>query len=267
MKRTAGIAFLLVVLVALAPQLVAVGGASGVAKPRPLKIRSTLDGKTVLPHKIRWLAKPNIPPFQVIRVDFLIDGKLHWTEFATPFTYGDDGNWLVTSWLTPGLHRFTVRMKSSDDRFASDTVRAQVMPPPVPPAELDGTNWTRTLTQSQVGPSTPSGTWGLAIDKTGWKITDPGGGGVYMDVAYLSPGLLEAGAGISTRPLTLAQRQGKGQPVLEGNGWCGETNVPVDYQWAVSGNTLTLTLAGQDNCGDPGDSESMIWAGTWTRSG
>jgi hypothetical protein len=34
--------------------------------------------------------------------------------------------------------------------------------------------------------------------------------------------------------------------VYEGNGWCMDTNIPVNYRWAVSGDTLTLTLDGPD---------------------
>ena len=39
------------------------------------KVRSTLDGKTVLSHRIHWSGLPNMPAAKVQRVDFLIDGK------------------------------------------------------------------------------------------------------------------------------------------------------------------------------------------------
>jgi hypothetical protein len=69
---------------------------------------STLDNKNVLSHRIRWIAYPK-PLREVGKVDFLIDGKVRWIERNTPYVYGDDSNWLVTSWLSPGRHRFTVR--------------------------------------------------------------------------------------------------------------------------------------------------------------
>jgi len=86
-------------------------------------------------------------------------------------------------------------------------------------------------------------------------------------VAYLSPGLLEARGGIWTRNPTAAEKANGGAHVQEGNGWCPDTNQPVDYGWAITGNLLTLTLTAGDQCGKPGESESGVWAGEWTRAG
>ena len=84
-------------------------------------IRSSLDGKTVLPHRIRWIAYPSAPVL-FPGVEFLIDGKLVFAEPAEPFAFGADGRdeatrtvktgYLVTSWLAPGKHSFTVRGKA-----------------------------------------------------------------------------------------------------------------------------------------------------------
>ena len=157
------------------------------------------------------------------KVEFLIDGKLRWSEMNPPYAYGDDSNWLVTSWLAPGLHRFTVRVSAKDGRTAERTTNARVVSPPRPPAELTG-KWTR-------GSYLP---WVITIDKAGWKIRDPYGGGHFIDVAYLSGGRLQARGGIWTKP----------QSAVEGNGWCPDTNTPVNYRWTVTGKTLTLTHSG-----------------------
>lgn len=178
---------------------------------------------------------------------------MRWIERNPPYTYGDDGNWLVTSWLSPGRHRFTVRAKATDGRTAQRTTIARVLPAPPPPAELAGT-WKHTVTKEEAGNS-PAGTWVLTVSKAGWKIRDPEGTGVLVDVAYLSGGRLQARGGIWTRP----------QNPYEGNGWCQDTNAPVDYRWAVSANTLTLTLGGSDPCGPPDAKQHFIWAGAWTR--
>lgn len=77
------------------------GPASSAASPAMLKVTSTLDGHTGLPHRIRWQAIPIVPAADVSEVDFLIDGRLGWAEHHRPYFYGDDGNWLVTSFLTP----------------------------------------------------------------------------------------------------------------------------------------------------------------------
>ena len=75
----------------------------------PLTVTSTLDGHTALPHRIHWQAFPSGPPLDVSEVEYLIDGKQLWVEHNPPYFYGSDGNYLVTSFLTPGKHTFTVR--------------------------------------------------------------------------------------------------------------------------------------------------------------
>jgi hypothetical protein len=222
---------------------------------QPFNVTSTLAGKTVLPHRIQWVASPSIPAAKVREVDFLIDGKVSWIEHHAPYSYGYDANYLVTSWLTPGLHRFAVRAIAADGTRATGVATAaRVLPAPAPPAQLTG-NWKRTLTRAQTGDQ-PSGTWRLSIDKTGWRMKVPPGGANLIDVAYLSPGLLEARGGIWTKP-------SPADNPTEGNGWCDEPFQPVRYHWAVSGDALTLTLAGPKRC----DGQSVIWAGEWTRAG
>src|SRR5581483_7794604 len=109
---------------------------------KALKVASTLDGKTVLPHRIHWLGLPALPQTQVREVDFLIDARVRWIEHGAPYSYGDDGGYLVTSWLAPGRHRFTIRVRSTDGRTGTDTVLARVLPAPPPPTQLAGT-WQR----------------------------------------------------------------------------------------------------------------------------
>lgn len=242
--------------------LVAVASAaarSGAGDAEPFVVGSTLDGKNVLPHRIHWLGRPSLPASQVSEVEFLIDGKVRWSERNPPYTYGDDGNWLVTSWLSPGRHRFTVRAKAMGGRTAERTLLARVLPAPSPPADLAGT-WKRTVTQEQAGAGTPAGTWILTIDKVGWKIRDPVGTANLIDVAYLTASRLQARGGIWTK----IPRSGHED---EGNGWCQDTNVPVDYRWAVSASTLTLKLSGADRCGAADSKQHFIWAGFWTKAG
>jgi hypothetical protein len=238
--------------------VIAVSSALAGHEAVPFKVTSTLDGKRVLPHRILWLAFPKLPATPLAGVVFLIDGKVRWIEHNPPFTYGgdesrfDDGAYLVTSWLAPGRHRFTVRATATDGRKATDTVVARVLPAPLPPAELADTRWERNVTQSEAGDA-PPGTWKILIDKVGWGIIDPLDGGNLVDIAYLSPGLLEARGGIFTRP--------DGTKPEQGNGWCGDTNQPVRYRWSVDSDTLTLSLSGPRRC----DGQSGVWGGSWTR--
>ena len=159
-------------------------------------VTSTLEGKKVLPHRIRWSGRPNLPASQVSIVEFLIDGKVRWDEGSPPYTYGDDSNWLVTSWLSPGRHSFVVRATAKDGRVALQKTTARVVAAPSPPAELIGT-WKHSF----------QGTWVLKVDHTGWKIRDPFGTGNFIDIAYFPGGTLQARGGIFTTPEQPLRRQ------------------------------------------------------------
>src|SRR5215467_14024935 len=116
------------------------GGHAATASPTRsrarLTVTSTLDGHTALPHRIHWQAFPSGPSFDVSEVDYLIDGKQVWVEHIAPYFYGDDGNYLVTSFLRPGKHVFTVRAIDVGGHVATDTVTATVPQAPAPPAAL-----------------------------------------------------------------------------------------------------------------------------------
>ena len=227
---------------------------SGAETTQSFVVASTLDGKTVLPHRIVWRGVPKLPAARVSKVEFLIDGKVRWIEQNPPYTYGDDSNWLVTSWLSPGRHTFTVRAKAKDGRTALRTTIARVLPAPLPPTELSG-SWKHLFGGSG---ATPAGTWVLSVDRTGWKILDPFGDTNFIDVAYFSGGRLQARGGIFT---TLNSRVG-------GNGWCHDRNAPVNYRWAVSADTLTLTHFGPDRCtdGNEANKQHYAWNGIWTKT-
>jgi len=236
----------IVAIVAAALPAFASGGSA------PLKITSTIDGTKLLPHRIHWVARPSIPASQVASVTFLIDGKVRWTESAAPYTYGDDGNWLVTSWLTPGRHRFAARVTANDGRRATTTTFASVVAARKPPSELNDTSWTREYTAAEAGDA-PAGRWRLRIDRSGWKITDPNGEGAYIDVAYLSQGLLETRGGIWTKP----------HNHNEGQAWCEDTNAPVRFTWKIDGDSLTFARTGPSRC----DGWPTFLSKSWSRAG
>ena len=221
-------------------------------------VKSTLDGKTVLPHRVHWIARPK-GATRIVTVEFLIDGKVRWIEREAPYTYGDDGNWLVTSALTPGAHRFTVRARAANGTTAQQTTSARVLVATPPPPELGGTSWQRTVTPEEAGFETPGGTWTISVDEAGWRIRDPEGYDNWIDAAYLSGTLVQLRGGIWLHPNDSTVRRG-------GNGWCSDTNAPVDYTWALSADTLTITLGGADACGPSNAKQDRIVAGTWSRA-
>ncbi len=76
------------------------------------------------------------------------------------------------------------------------------------------------------------------ISNVGWQIYDTAGTGALLDVAYLSPGLLEVRTGMNT-----------GHPQFDANGWCGNApGTPVRYHWSMNGNHLTMRPAGGHGC-------------------
>ena len=228
---------------------------------RRSSVRSTLDRRSVLPERVHWVARTNLTSTHIRKVDFLIDGKLRWTESNPPYEYGGDGSWLVTTWLKPGEHTFTTRLTEANGSRLSERVRARTQPPPAVPAGLSG-RWTRVFKGSS---STPPGKWTATINATGWRIADPLGGSNYIDVVYPRAGILRARGGIWTRNPTAAEEANNGAHVQEGNGWCSDTNATDTYRYSLNGDALTLTLIGSEHCGKAGDGEAAVWAGTWTR--
>jgi hypothetical protein len=214
-------------------------------------VTSTLDGLTALPHRIHWQAFPR-PSAGVTQVDYLIDGKQLWVEHNSPYFYGDDGNYLVTSFLTPGAHTFAVRAVYASGHVGTDTVTATVPAASRPPTALAGA-WKKFVGQNpdpgscSPGPCPPAGYWRLVITSIGWQIYDTLGQGALYDVVYPSPGLAEIRTGMAT-----------GHPNTDGNAWCNmgagdrpAGRPPVLVRWAVHGNLLSFTRVGSQagSCG------------------
>ncbi len=261
---------LVLTLAALAAATV-VASAAATGDAAPVRVTSSLDGKKVLPLRTRWLARANIPASKIKEVDFLIDGKVRWIERYSPYNYGSDDlhghlGFLITTWLKPGLHRFTARVVPYSGRAAAHTVSARVLPAPTPPGALAGT-WTRNVTPEDVkkatsGEGPPSGTWKLVFDGVGAWVLDPMGSGVVEQYEATATGI-QAFAPIQMAPFSDAGggvarfgHHGIGGTVCDYDGPFGS------WTWSVSGDQLTLTPV-KERCGD----RRAIWEGTWTRVG
>jgi hypothetical protein len=207
-----------------------------------LSVSSTLAGLTELPRRIHWEATP---VGSVTEVDFLIDGQLAWVEHNTPYFYADDGNWLVTSFLTPGLHAFVTKAIGPGGQTATETVNAIVLVAPAPPADIAG-HWTRSPTGST------KGTWSVTINSVGWLFDDPQGGGQSQDVEYPAKGKMLTHPSIAEPPF----------PNPRNGFFCGD---PIDpdgsFSYTVSrdGRTLTVTA-------DAPVCDEDAFEGTWTRA-
>ena len=234
--------------------------ATPAASPAKLSVTSTLDRHTTLPIRIHWQAFPSASARDVSEVDFLIDGNLGWVERKTPYFYASDGNWLVTSFLTPGEHAFTVRVITTSGHTATDRVQASVTAPPAPPAAMRGVTWARQVTAADVRKATsdqppPAGRWRLRISPAGWQLYDPPGGGLLFDVGYGPAGSLQMRPTIQYPPY----------PNSNKGGFCRDTDPLWAWTYSVgdNGKTLTLRSVGHDPCGD----RIAILAGTWTWTG
>jgi hypothetical protein len=264
--------------------LVAVVGlvaAVATATSTPFKVSSTLDGKTVLPHRIHWLGYPSLAHSKVARVEFLIDGRLAWVEHGAPYVYGSDENgqkegYLVTSWLSPGKHHFVVRAVATNGSTATDTVVARILPAPAPPADLAG-SWTRTVDTTGVpkpgsaGNPTDTivaaGRWTITFEKR-WvhdqapgtfvfpKSNKDGTGFVFLDDYTATANRISVAGEVIMHQVR--------DNLAEGGFWCYPNGPGATYNWSVTGDTLTLApIGGHDACGVRG----AVWSGQWTRIG
>jgi hypothetical protein len=239
----------------------------------------------VLPIRIRWIADPQIAASRVSEVVWLVDGKPRWTvnepvpgdtRSLAAYAYGGAASlsaegFLVTTWLTPGEHHFTVSVTATNGAKSRDTVTARVLPAPQPAAGLVGA-WTRAVTAQDVlnappqyGGAPPVGVWKLVFDRVGAWERAPTGVGV-VDQYDEEPGIIHVYAPIQMAPLSCDQRGCRGgvswfgdHPI--GGNDCTEAGPSGTYRWAVTGSTLTLTAI-DEGCPDRGD----VWEGSWTRT-
>jgi hypothetical protein len=247
------------------------------AAAKPFKVASTLDGKTVLPRHLRWVALPTLASIQIDKVEFRIDDKLRWIEEEAPYVYSEDENglhkgYLVTTWLSPGRHRFTVRVVAGN-RIGTDTVIARVLPAPEVPAALAGT-WQRNvpgpippLPNAASQNPAPGGNYTITFDRRWVREKNPNpytpvtsdsqicNGCIELEDYVAGPSTLQVWGAVSIGPIEDANN-----PV--GGWWCFADGPSARYSWTVSGDTLTLApIGGHDACSQRG----TVWSGTWTR--
>jgi hypothetical protein len=254
--------------------VVFLGASASASTARPgakaFTIRSSLDGKTVLPHRIQWIAYPSAPVL-FPGVQFLIDGKPVFANRLEPYAFADDGRdeesrtrktgYLVTSWLAPGAHQFTVRGKAivaGERTSVEKTITARVSAPPAPPAQLAGT-WQRRL-DSAVPPdpnrlyrsvTAQPGTYRVVVDRRYLRMSGPAPR-KHLKIDFAA----------DPRTITIRGPVWTGDP-NEGAA-CDPWGPEATYTWSVSEGTLALEpAAGADACKQRG----AILTGEWTRAG
>jgi hypothetical protein len=81
------------------------------------------DGQTVAGY-VKWNA--NVTHADVTRVDFLVDGRLRWTEKQQPFEFGGGGGGWDTTRETNGAHVLTLRVVTKKGATAGQSLRVTV---------------------------------------------------------------------------------------------------------------------------------------------
>jgi hypothetical protein len=233
------------------------------------QVRMTIDGRSRLPFRIRWIATTTHPA-KVSQVDFLVDGKLIWIEHVAPYVFGGDDHgthegYFFTSWLSPRRHHFTARATYLSGKHVSDSVVARVKRSPVPPPAIAG-SWTRKVTKADLKKAghnpPPAGRWHLVFDRVGaWEL-DPHGSGV-VNAIHIGKGKLTVYAPIQLAPFS----NGQGGVTRYHHHNIGGTDCfyydgpSGTYTWKVVGSRLTLK-GNSEKCGY----RAAVWEGVWTRN-
>src|SRR3954447_12432784 len=253
--------------------LVAVAGCGGKSAPRAssaspsvvgVAVTSTVPDGARLTGAVRWEGTVSVDNgVPVEKVDFLIDGRVRWTERNAPYVFDDDGGILPTWVLTPGGHRLSVRALTNDGRTAqavtSVDVAAQGLSTPalvgtytrrVGPADLKRVAPYRLANLGAFGDPSPSGVWRLSIGANGVMIlTQPDGGQYYEPYVASSHTLTVFG------PAVWLQKDP--DPSL----FC-EPEQRSSYQINGAARQLSV-IPKQHVCAD----RDMVVGGIWTRVG
>jgi hypothetical protein len=165
--------------------------------------------------------------------------------------------WLVTTWLSPGRHRFVVRVVERTGRSAEDAVTARVVAPPAAPPALARGTWRRVDKPSAL----------LWFDRTG--VTHAGADGTGVVYEYET-----RGDTMSVYGVVVAGVQEIRHGACSGNGCkkvkrlgtvyeifgndCNYSGPLGRYRWSVAGDLLTLKVV-HEGCRGRGGFLAHTW--------
>lgn len=236
-------------------------GARATKTTRTLRVVSSISDGAALSSAVSWTGTPAGVPVQAVdRIEFVIDGRVRWTEHRTPYVFNGNGDELFPWVLGAGAHRLAMRVVTRTGANASTAAAVTVAAPqPIPP-EVLGT-FTRRVTRADVQRTQafrresvdqvlPAGIWRIRIAPDGViSFGDPRGGG--GDEAFTAtPGGTLALQGPANWILP-PSRQG---------GFC-EVEPLGAYAWSAVPRTLVLKPH-RDRCAD----RNSMFTGTWKRT-
>jgi hypothetical protein len=105
-------------------------GGTNASKQTAPSVRSSLDGLSVLPARVRWTATTSVPSADVREVRFIVDHDRWWVDRSSPYTYGPDGADLPTRFISSlgkrgEAHSFKVKVITTSGERWSETVEAR----------------------------------------------------------------------------------------------------------------------------------------------
>lgn len=225
-----------------------------------LRALSSISDGAALSSAVPWTGiEAGAPVQDVDRVEFVIDGRVRWTERQTPYVFNGHGNELFPWVLGAGAHRLAVRVVTRTGATATTAAAVTVALPEPVPSELLGT-FTRRVTRADVQRTQafrrepadrelPAGTWRIRIAPDGViSIDDPRGS--------------RGNEAFSSTPGTLAL-QGPANWILPRSRQGGFCTVEAlgAYAWSTGPRTL-ITRPLRDRCAD----RDSMFAGTWRRT-
>jgi hypothetical protein len=219
---------------------------------------SIADGAT-LTAPVRWSAEPvGTPPGGLDRIEFLVDGKVLWTERHAPFDFNNDANFLYPYVFGRGPHQLVARGVSVTDEQVSATVNVQMtQAPPVIPRRLQAT-WKHRVTQTAIDqsaaagdPRVRGGVWQMKLGPDGLLFVTPPRptvGGNYAFSATARGTLLFGG------PVNWLTAQSGYEGICHGD------LTFARYRWKIAYRVLSLRVVE-----DPCRLRAAIVTGRWTR--
>ncbi len=236
-------------------------GSSATAVPPTLGVLSSISDGAVLSNALQWTARPvKVARANVARVEFVIDGRVRWTERHAPFAFNGDGGELFPWVLGRGAHRLAVRVVTSSGQQATTAAGVTVSVPVSVPTQLVGTytrsvspadvRRTRSLRHEPADLVLPPGVWRLRIALSGViTFDDPRGAGGSEAFSATPGGTITLGGPANW--LLPKDRQGS---------FCGVEPIGA-YSWTAHAGMLTLTPR-RDRCAD----RNSMFAGNWKRT-
>lgn len=234
----------------------------------PVAVISSIASGQRLTAALAWEATPTTDALDPVQdVQFLVDGKVLWTERNAPYVFDDDGQLLAPWLLGNGTHELAVHLTTLSGHQATATSRVTVAVDTSQGAKLAGTYQRqvtaadgartapyRTPDKGAFGDATPPGLWAIRVLPSGMVVGDEAKD--QMKRPFVEP-FTVSGSRLTLYGPAVWKQPDPAQPNL----FC-EPERPATYTWSLRGDKLVITAVDKV-CAD----RDTVFVGTWTRTG